>query len=213
MKPLMNPVDWEEIFKPLIDHITGDLKQNNHGPGVSLFTLETLADLKRLMNNVNLDYRNYWQYVVHDGSQESFLGAFNISINHEDAFDCIQPLIDNVNDDILDFGDFSSGCFFIALNVYGGMSYNTIGEFMEDLKESHSKLKMLDCDFTILVEMHQESYLLDKNDPSSMFEEYSDTLGNFDTKHIKVTIVLYNKETLQVDITEDMINNTVLSFS
>jgi hypothetical protein len=148
MDALMNPTDWEEIFKPLIEHIDENLESNSKGPGNSVFKKSTKVILDELISKVEKDYRDYFKNEIHDGSQESFLNAFNINVDHKDIMNCIQPLLDRA-DDIDDFGDFDIGAFVVDIS---SIKYNTIEEIVEDLADVHGKLKMIDADFTIRAE-------------------------------------------------------------
>ena len=50
--PLMNDVDWEEIFKPLIDHIEGNLAANVPSPGQGIFSTKTKSKLEDFIDLV-----------------------------------------------------------------------------------------------------------------------------------------------------------------
>ena len=202
MGPLTNPVDWEEIFKPLIEHIESNLQSKVQGPGNAVFTDKTKALLDEFIDQVEEDYKDYFQYEIHDGSQESFLQAFNINVNHEDIMDCIRPLLDRT-DDVEDTGDFELGAFVVDIV---SIRYNTNEEIAEDLADIHGKLKMLDADFTMKV-IKSEPYInvsgyresgtttLKKNstDVDSLFLK---DLGK-DEKITNIMIYIYNKETVR----------------
>lgn len=147
MSPLTNPVDWDEIFKPLIEHIENNLQSKVQGPGSAVFTSKTKGLLDQFIDQVEEDYKDYFQYEIHDGSQESFLQAFNINVDYRDIMDCIQPLLDRT-DDVEDSGNFELGAFVIDIV---SIKYNTIEEIAEDLADVHGKLKMLDSNFTMRV--------------------------------------------------------------
>jgi len=80
MSPLTNPVDWEEIFKPLIEHIESNLQSKVQGLGSAVFTSKTKSLLDEFIDQVEEDYKDYFQYEIYDGSQESFLQAFDINV-------------------------------------------------------------------------------------------------------------------------------------
>ena len=207
--PLTNPVDWEEIFKPLIEHIESNLAQKGGSPGSAVFTKETKALLDEFIDQVEEDYKDYFQYEIYDGSQESFLQAFNINVDHEDIMDCIRPLLDRT-DDVEDTGDFELGAFVVDIV---SIRYNTNEEIAEDLADIHGKLKMLDADFTMKV-IKSEPYinsLLDISRQSGYRESGTTTLkknstdvdslflkdlGN-DEKVTNIMIYIYNKETVR----------------
>jgi hypothetical protein len=128
MSPCTNPVDWEEIFKPLIEHIENNLQSKVQGPGSDVFTSKTKALLDEFIDQVEEDYKDYFQYEIHDGSQESFLQAFNINVDYRDIMDCIQPLLDRT-DDVEDSGNFDFGAFVIDIV---SIKYNTNEDFEND---------------------------------------------------------------------------------
>jgi hypothetical protein len=195
MSPLTNPVDWEEIFKPLIDHIESNLQSKVQGPGNAVFTSKTKALLDEFIDQVEEDYKDYFQYEMHDGSQESFLQAFNINADYGDIMDCIRPLLDRT-DDVEDSGNFDFGALVIDIV---SIRYNTNEEIAEDLADVHGKLKMLDVDFTIQVKKSRgprETATISLTKTSTDI----DTLflnGLDDEKVSNVIIYVYNKETVQ----------------
>ena len=192
---LTNPTDWEEIFKPLIEHIESNLKSKVKGPGNAVFTSKTKALLNEFIDQVEEDYKDYFQYEMHDGSQESFLQAFNINADYGDIMDCIRPLLDRT-DDVEDSGNFDFGALVIDIV---SIRYNTNEEIAEDLADVHGKLKMLDVDFTIQVKKSRgprETATISLTKTSTDI----DTLflnGLDDEKVSNVIIYVYNKETVQ----------------
>jgi len=198
MGPLTNPVDWEEIFKPLIDHIDGSAKSNVSGPGNGVFSEETQSLLDQFLDKVEEDYKEYFQYEMHDGSQESFLSAFNINVNHEDIMDCIRPILDRT-DDIEDYGDFDLGVFVVDIS---GIKYDSVEDIVEDIADIHGKLKMLQADFTIKVTKFRDHTLIRETGSLSLTKKSTDVdkmiLGGLsdDQKIGNVIVYVYNKETL-----------------
>ena len=138
MSPLTNPVDWEEIFKPLIEHIESNLQSKVKGPGNAVFTSKTKALLDEFIDQVEEDYKEYFEYEIHDGSQESFLSAFNINADYRDIMDCIQPILDQTND-IEDYPNWDGGYLYIGTK---NLNYRNLEEFIEDIEDIHLKLKM-----------------------------------------------------------------------
>lgn len=195
MGPLTNPVDWEEIFKPLIEHIENNLQSKAQGPGGAVFTSKTKALLDEFIDQVEEDYKDYFQYEIHDGSQESFLQAFNINVDYRDIMDCIQPLLDRT-EDVEDSGNFDFGAFVIDIVR---IKYNTNEEIAEDLADVHGKLKMLDADFTMKVsksrgprETATISLTKTSTDVDNLFLN-----GLHDEKISNIIIYIYNKKTVQ----------------
>jgi hypothetical protein len=196
MSPLTNPVDWEEIFKPLIEHIENNLQSKVQGPGNAVFTSKTKGLLDQFIDQVEEDYKDYYQYEIHDGSQESFLQSFNINVDYRDIMDCIQPLLDRT-EDVEDSGNFDFGAFVVDIV---SIKYNTNEEIAEDLADVHGKLKMLDADFTMQVKKSRgprETATISLTKTSTDI----DTLflnGLLEGEKISnVIIYVYNKETVQ----------------
>lgn len=193
MSSLTNPVDWDEIFKPLIEHIENNLQSKVQGPGSAVFTSKTKSLLDQFIDQVEEDYKDYFQYEIHDGSQESFLQAFNINVDYRDIMDCIQPLLDRT-DDVEDSGNFELGAFVIDIV---SIKYNTNEEIVEDLLDIQGKLKMLDVDFTIRVAKSKgpretETVSLTKN--TTEVEDLLDLLEG--EKISNVIIYVYNSKTV-----------------
>jgi hypothetical protein len=193
MSPLTNPTDWEEIFKPLIDHIESNLQSKVQGPGSAVFTSKTKSLLDQFIDQVEEDYKDYYQYEIHDGSQESFLQAFNINVDYRDIMDCIQPLLDRT-DDVEDNGNFELGAFVIDIV---SIKYNTNEEIVEDLLDIQGKLKMLDVDFTIRVAKSKGPRETETVSLTKTTTEVEDLLDLLEGEKISnVIIYVYNSKTV-----------------
>jgi len=196
MSPLTNPVDWDEIFKPLIEHIENNLQSKVQGPGSAVFTSKTKALLDEFIDQVEEDYKDYFQYEIHDGSQESFLQAFNINVDYRDIMDCIQPLLDRT-DDVEDSGNFDFGAFVIDIVR---IKYNTNEEIAEDLADVHGKLKMLDANFTMRVTKSRgprETGTISLTKTSTDVDNLFLNGLSEGEKISNIIIYVYNKETVQ----------------
>ena len=194
MSPLTNPVDWDEIFKPLIEHIENNLQSKVQGPGSAVFTSKTKGLLDQFIDQVEEDYKDYFQYEIHDGSQESFLQAFNINVDYRDIMDCIQPLLDRT-DDVEDSGNFELGAFVIDIV---SIKYNTNEEIVEDLLDIQGKLKMLDVDFTIRVAKSKGPRETETVSLTKTTTEVEDLLDLLEGEKISnVIIYIYNSKTVQ----------------
>jgi len=196
MSPLTNPVDWDEIFKPLIEHIESNLQSKVQGPGNAVFTSKTKALLDEFIDQVEEDYKDYFQYEIHDGSQESFLQAFNINVDYRDIMDCIQPLLDRT-DDVEDSGNFDFGAFVVDIV---SIKYNTNEEIAEDLADVQGKLKMLNADFTIQVKKSRGPREIATISLTKTSTDIDTLLLNGlleGEKISNVIIYVYNKETVQ----------------
>jgi hypothetical protein len=199
MSPCTNPVDWDEIFKPLIEHIESNLESKVQGPGNAVFTSKTKALLDEFIDQVEEDYRYYFENEMHDGSQESFSQIFNINVDYRDIIDCIQPLLDRT-DDVEDSSNFELGAFVIDIV---SIKYNTNEEIVEDLLDVHGKLKMLDADFTMRVtksigkglERRRETGTISLTKTSTDVDNLLDLSDG--EKISNVIIYVYNKETVQ----------------
>jgi len=194
MSPLTNPVDWDEIFKPLMEHIESNLQSKVKGPGNAVFTSKTKALLDEFIDQVEEDYKDYYQYEIHDGSQESFLQAFNINADYRDIMDCIQPLLDRT-EDVEDSSNFDFGALVIDIV---SIKYNTNEEIVEDLLDVQGKLKMLNADFTMRVTKskgHRETETISLTKNTKDVDDLLDLLDG--EKISNVIIYIYNKETVQ----------------
>jgi len=194
MSPLTNPVDWDEIFKPLIEHIENNLQSKVQGPGSAVFSSKTKGLLDQFIDQVEEDYKDYFQYEMHDGSQESFLQAFNINVDYRDIMDCIQPLLDRTGD-VEDSGNFDFGAFVIDIV---SIMYNTNEEIVEDLLDVHGKLKMLDTEFTMRVTKSKGSRETETISLTEKLTDVNDLLDIMEGEKISnIIIYIYNKETVQ----------------
>ena len=205
MSPLTNPVDWDEIFKPLIEHIENNLQSKVQGPGSAVFTSKTKGLLDQFIDQVEEDYKDYFQYEIHDGSQESFLQAFNINVDYRDIMDCIQPLLDRTSD-VEDSGNFVLGAFVIDIV---SIKYNTNEEIAEDLADVQGKLKMLNADFTMnitksigkglerLRETETISLTKTSTDVDTLFLNGLTEFGSQSERISNIIIYIYNSKTVQ----------------
>jgi hypothetical protein len=201
MGPLTNPVDWDEIFKPLIEHIEANLQSKVQGPGNAVFTSKTESLLNQFIDQVEEDYKDYFRDEIHDGSQESFLQAFNINADYRDIMDCIQPILDRT-DDVEDSGNFDFGAFVIDIV---SIKYNTNEEIAEDLADVQGKLKMLNADFTMKITKSIGKGLerLRETETISLTKTSTDVDNLFlnglseGEKISNIIIYIYNKDTVQ----------------
>jgi hypothetical protein len=196
MGPLTNPVDWDEIFKPLIEHIEANLQSKAQGPGSAVFTSKTESLLNQFIDQVEEDYKDYFRDEIHDGSQESFLQAFNINADYRDIMDCIQPILYRT-EDVEDSGNFDFGAFVVDIV---SIKYNTNEEIAEDLADVQGKLKMLDADFTMQVKKSsgpRETSTISLTKTSTDIDTLFLNSLLEGEKVSNVIIYVYNKETVQ----------------
>jgi hypothetical protein len=207
--PLVNPVDWDEIFKPLIEHIDSNLKANVPPPGEGIFGSKTNAALDELIDAITEDYVEYYTNVVDDGSQESFFSAYNISVDWNNLMDCVQPLMDRT-DDVEDYPQWDGGYFYMS---FTNLEFNNIDELIEDILDIFGKLKMFKVDYKISLHSKSISTHLSSRQTSAfnqikeeqiekMIKSLLELPGQKPELWVKglkqIEIFIYNKDTVQV---------------
>lgn len=143
--PLVNPVDWDEIFKPLIEHINANLKSKVPSPGEGIFSINTKGALDDLIDAITEDYQEYYANIVADGSEESFFDAYNIDVECNQLTDCLQSLMDNAEAEPIDL-NWNGGYWHMRLEKF---TYKDTDELIEDILDVHSKLKMFSANHKI----------------------------------------------------------------
>lgn len=202
--PLVNPVDWDEIFKPLIEHIDNNLKSNTPPPGEGLFGNRTKSALDELIDAISEDYQEYFVNVVDDGSQDSFFNAYSINTEHQDVLDCLQPLSDRTSE-IEDFPEWEWGCYVVD---FIKIKYKDLDELIEDIEDIHLKLKMLKVNYSIRVSLVSKSIRISdvdtdisgsiKNNWTDSWGKKSEDISLFNNSNNSgIRIYVYNKETVQ----------------
>ena len=203
--PLVNPVDWDEIFKPLIEHIDSNLKANVPPPGEGIFGNRTKSALDELIDAISEDYQEYFVNVVDDGSQESFFDAYSINTNHQDVLDCVQPLSDRTSE-IEDYPQWDWGCYIVD---FIKIKYKDLDELIEDIEDVHLKLKMLKVNYAIKISIVSNTInILEsntnisetiKNNWKDSWGKKSEDIGLFNNANNSgIRIFVFNKETIQV---------------
>lgn len=145
--PLINPVDWDEVFVPLIEHIDGNLKSKVPSPGVGIFESGTKDALNNLIKSITKDYIEYYKNVIDDGSQESFFNAYDISVEWNGLMDCVLPLSDRT-DEVEEFPVWDEGLFYMR---FSDLKFKTLKEFEEDILDISNKLKMFNINYCIII--------------------------------------------------------------
>lgn len=199
--PLINPVDWDEIFKPLIEHIDSNLKENVPPPGEGLFSSRTKGYLDELIDSITEDYVEYYTNVVADGSQESFFDAYSISVNWNDLMDCVQPLMDRT-EDIDDYPVWDGGYFYIN---FINLKYNNTDELIEDILDVNGKLKMFDTNYKINLSSNSTSFYVSKETTDESITKGIKNLLELPSQEYRqwvkglkvIDIFIYNKDTVQ----------------
>jgi hypothetical protein len=202
--PLVNTVDWEEIFKPLIEHIDSNLKANVPPPGEGIFGSNTKVALDELIDAITEDYSEYFQNVVDDGSQESFFNAYSINTNHQDVLDCLQPLSDRTSE-VEDFAEWDWGCYIVDFRK---IKYKDLEELIEDIEDIHLKLKMLKVNYTIrinsiskTIDILESSTNIESLIKSNWVDSWgrpSTDIGLFNNaNNSSIKVFIFNRETVQ----------------
>ena len=203
--PLVNPVDWDEFFKPLIDHIDSNLKANVPPPGDGIFSSRTKGALDELIDSITEDYSEYFANVIYDGSQESFFDAYSINTNHQDVLDCLQPLSDRT-DEVEDYPQWEWGCYVVD---FSKIKYKDLDELIEDIEDIHLKLKMLKTNYAIKISIISTTInILESttNIDSVIKSNWKDSWGKSsndislfnNAKNSGIRVFIFNKETIQV---------------
>ena len=213
--PLVNPVDWDEIFKPLIEHIDNNLKANVPPPGEGVFSSRTKSALDELIDAISEDYAEYYANVIDDGSQDSFFDAYGIEANWQDLMDCLQPLMDRT-DEIEDYPSWDGGYFYMS---FIDLKFNNTDELIEDILDIFGKLKMFKVDYKISLQSvglnphkHNNIHLSSRQTASfnqvkeeqikKMINNLLELPGQNPESWVnglkKIEIFIYNKDTVQV---------------
>lgn len=203
--PLVNPVDWDEIFKPLIEHIDSNLKANIPSPGEGIFSNRTKSALDELIDAITEDYGEYYVNVIDDGSQESFFNAYSINTNQQDVLDCLQQLSDRTNE-IDDYAEWDWGCYIVE---FIKIKYKDLDDLIEDIEDIHLKLKMLKVNYAIRINILSNSIdILDsttnidnmiKSNWKDSWGKKSEDINLFNNaSNSGIRVFVFNKDTIQV---------------
>ena len=203
--PLVNPVDWDEIFKPLIEHIDSNLKANTPPPGEGIFSNRTKSALDELIDAITEDYGEYYVNVIDDGSQESFFNAYSINTNQQDVLDCLQQLSDRTNE-IDDYAEWDWGCYIVE---FIKIKYKDLDDLIEDIEDIHLKLKMLKVNYAIRINILSNSIdILDsttnidnmiKSNWKDSWGKKSEDINLFNNaSNSGIRVFVFNRETIQV---------------
>ena len=199
--PLINPVDWDEIFKPLIEHIDSNLKENVPPPGEGLFSSRTKGYLDELIDSITEDYVEYYTNVIDDGSQQSFFNAYSIPVDWNDLMDCVQPLMERT-EDVDDYPQWDGGYFYIN---FINLKYNNTDELIEDILDVNGKLKMFDTNYKISLWSNSTSFNVIKDTTDEAITKEIKNLLELPSQEYRqwvkglkvIDIFIYNKDTVQ----------------
>jgi hypothetical protein len=195
--PLINPVDWDEVFQPLIEHIESNLQENAPPPGEGVFSNKTKLALIEFMDSVTSDYMEYYKEVIDDGSQESFFDGYNIDIKWEDLMDCTQPLMDRT-DNVSDYPSWEGGYWYMGLS---DLKFDDVDDLSEDIKDVCGKLKMYKINFTVKLATRgffKKVGIDDRTNEEDMSNRIKNILSsNNENIFPYITIIIYNENTIQ----------------
>lgn len=110
----------------------------------------TAKALRDLIERMNVDAMIAWQKKRSDSSFDEFFKLFDIRTDEDEIKDCVRSIIDR-SESVEEDSDENRGEFYVKMN---GLRYATIDELIEDVKDAHGKLGMIDgVDFKIAFQM------------------------------------------------------------
>jgi hypothetical protein len=198
--PLVNPVDWDEVFNPLIEHIRENLKGGQMlRDGV--FSSKTKVYLDELIDSITEDYVEYYQDHIDDGSQDSFFNAYDINCKFEDIIDCTQHLRDK-SKEIDEWPSWDGGYYHMNLD---SLRYENTNELIGDVLDVYNKLKIFKPNFKITVHTDNQNALInDQMSEDKIISAIKNILelpGQSEENWINgltgISICIYNKQTVQ----------------
>jgi len=161
--PAVDPEDWAKLQQ---------LKQAIGSSDV--YGQSTAKALRELIERMNVDAMIAWQRKRSDSSFDEFFKLFDIRTDEDEIKDCVRSIIDR-SESIEEDSEENRGEFYVKMKDF---RYATIDELIEDVKDAHGKLGMIDgVDFKIAFqtrtrEMSIPKKLRDGRDPDidSWFE-------------------------------------------
>lgn len=186
--PAVDPEDWAK------------LQQLKHAIGSSdVYGQSTAKALRELIERMNVDAMIAWQRKRSDSGFDEFFKLFDIRTDEDEIKDCIRSIIDN-SDHVYEDSDENIGEFFVKMADF---RYATIDELIEDVKDAHGKLGMIDgVDFKISFQMRTRDLsipkkLYDGRDPDidSWFELNGFMAQRQIGQIIDIRVYVWNPET------------------
>ena len=133
--PAVDPEDWTKVQQ---------LKQAIGSSDV--YGQSTAKALRDLIERMNVDAMIAWQRKRSDSSFDEFFDLFDIRTDEDEIKDCVRSIIDR-SETVSEDSDESRGEFYVKMKDF---RYATIDELIEDVKDAHGKLGMIDgADFKI----------------------------------------------------------------
>lgn len=147
--PAVNPEDWSK-FQDLKAAIA---KSDAYGQS-------TAKALQTLIERMNVESMIYWQRnEKSEGGFDDFFRLFDIRTDEDEIKDCIRDIIDK-SEEIYEDSDDSRGEFFLKMT---GFRYASADDLIEDVKDAHRKLCMIDgISFRITFQMRSRDLVLPK---------------------------------------------------
>lgn len=147
--PAVNPEDWSK-FQDLKAAIA---KSDAYGQS-------TAKALQTLIERMNVESMIYWQRnEKSEQGFDDFFRLFDIRTDEDEIKDCIRDLIDK-SEEIYEDSDDSRGEFFVKMKGFG---YASVDDLIEDVKDAHRKLCMIDgTSFRITFQMRSRDLELPK---------------------------------------------------
>jgi hypothetical protein len=146
--PAVDPEDWAKLQQ---------LKQAIGSSDV--YGQSTAKALRELIERMNVDAMIAWQRKRSDSGFDEFFKLFDIRTDEDEIKDCVRSIIDN-SDYISEDSDENRGEFYIKMADF---RYAEIDELIEDVKDAHGKLGMIDgIDFKIAFQMRTRDIMLPK---------------------------------------------------
>jgi len=186
--PAVDPEDWEK------------LQQLKHAIGSSdVYGQSTAKALRVLIERMNVDAMIAWQNKRSDSSFDEFFKLFDIRTDEDEIKDCVRAIIDR-SEAVEEDSDENRGEFYVKMKDF---RYATIDELIEDVKDAHGKLGMIDgVDFKIAFQMRTRDLsipkkLYDGRDPDidSWFELNGFMANRQISQIIDIRVYVWNPET------------------
>ena len=199
--PLVNPVDWDDIIYPFIEHILDNLK-GDEMLGDSVFSSRTKGNLDELIDSITEDYVQYYVDSIDDGSQESFFNAYEIGCKFEDILDSTQDLRDKTKE-LDEWPDWDGGYYRM---IFAKLDYKTTDEVVSDIDELWGRLKSLPISFKIHCLSRSQGFFVTETSNRDIIESGIKNLlekplvdpKNWIRELTGIEVFIFNRKTVQV---------------
>ena len=186
--PAVDPEDWAKLQQ---------LKQAIGSSDV--YGQSTAKALRELIERMNVDAMIAWQRKRSESSFDEFFKLFDIRTDEDEIKDCVRSIIDR-SEAVEEDSDEMRGEFYVKMKDF---RYATIDELIEDVKDAHGKLGMIDgVDFKIAFQMRTRDLsipkkLYDGRDPDidSWFELNGFMAQRQISQIIDIRVYVWNPDT------------------